>query len=306
MATRKILSIVLTAHNCEAYLNDALSSLKHALGGMAEGYEIILISDASTDRTAEMLQRFASDDAHAQVFQVEFRNIGKVRNFAIQQCSGEYVTMIDGDDQVLPGSLADIMRYLAATKPDLLLTGLNEIYPHSKQPVTWGGLQPKPLTQQAAIKTFLIHKDFQAHFIGQFIRRALLAAHPFPEFKCYEDAYLFPTILNHCRNIIFSPRGHYLYFKRGNSLSSQIDEQKINLLVEATAKMDRDFGPQYANLIACHWLKIYQRYGETLPDSRNRQRIIARINSIRPLSFLLDPAIRLSFKRKYLQARHGK
>ncbi|WP_024527882.1 glycosyltransferase family 2 protein [Serratia fonticola] len=306
MTARNILSIVLTAHNCETYLGNTLISLENSLEGLTEGYEIILISDASIDRTVEMLQQFAHRHAHARVFQVEFRNIGKVRNFGVQQCSGDYVTMVDGDDWLLPRSLHDITQYLTHRRPDLLLTKLNEVHGGNHQGISWSGLRPQPLLQHQAIKRFLFHKDMQAHFIGQFVKRELLVAHPFPEFKCYEDAYLFPTILSQSQNIVFSHRSPYLYFKRSNSLSSQIDEQKIHLLIEATEEMDRVFGSQYSNLVACHWITIFQRYGKSMQNAADRQKVVMRIKSIRPLSFLLDTAIRLSFKKKYLKVKNGK
>ena len=306
MAVQRILSIVLTAHNCEAYLDNTLSSLVNSLIGFTEGYEIILINDASIDSTAELLQQFADSHSDTHLFQVDFTNIGKVRNFGVQQCSGDYITMIDGDDLILPHALAEIMGYLANTRPDLLLTHLHEIHDDDYQDIGWSGLRPIRLSPHQAVKKFLIHKDFQAHFIGQFIKRELLLAYPFPDFCCYEDAYLFPTILSNSQKIIFSRRGHYLYLKRNNSLSNQINEQNISLLIEATTAMDDAFGAQYANLIACHWINILLRYGRNIQTLRARQKVTERVKSIRTLAFLLDPTIRLSFKRKFLKVRHGK
>lgn len=304
---RKILSIVLTAHNCELYLDKTLSTLLGSLAGLNEGYEIILISDASVDRTAEILQQFAARNAHhTRLFQVDFCSIGKVRNFSVRQCSGDYVTMIDGDDCLLAGALCDVVQFLAASRPELLLTRLNEKHSDSDLDILWTGLQPQSLSQPQAIKKFLIHKDMQAHFIGQFINRELLLAHPFPLFQCYEDAYLFPTILSHCQHIVFSRSSPYLYFKHGNGLSSRVDSAKVELLVEATEEMERVFGYQYANLIACHWINIFQRYSRNMGNTPSRQKVIKRIKKISSISFLLDPAIRLSFKKKYLKIKNEK
>ncbi|AYZ33920.1 TPA: glycosyltransferase family 2 protein [Serratia marcescens] len=306
MADQKLLSIVLTAHNCEAYLDKTLASLVDSLADLKEGYEIILISDASTDRTADILQQFAEHRAHAHLFQVDFRNIGKVRNYGVQQCSGDYITMLDGDDWLLPGALRDIVPFLAASRPDVLLTKLNEVHDDSDLNVSWDGLRPQSWSGHQAIKKYLIHKDIQAHFIGQFVKRELLSAHPFPAFRCYEDAFLFPTILTLSQNTVFSRHSPYLYFKRGNSLSNQIDNQKIDLLIEAMEETERVFGKQYANLLMCHWINIFHRYGQSMENSESRRKIISKIKSINSLSFLLDPAIRLSFKKKYLKVRNGK
>lgn len=299
---RKTLSIVLTAHNCEAYLYKTLASIYPSLAGLKEGYEIILISDASVDRTAEILQEFANHHAqNTRLFQVDFCNIGMVRNFCAKQCIGDYITMIDGDDWLLAGALYDIIHFLSDSKPELLLTNLNEVYGEENLVTQWAGLKIEILSQPQAIKKFLIHKEIQAHFIGQFVKRELLLVYPFPEFHCYEDVYLFPTILSHCQEIIFSRTSHYLYFKHDNSLSSQIDVTKINLLVQATEEMERVLSCKYANLIACHWINILHRYNRNMNNTINRQKIIKRIKDIDLFSFLLDPTIRLSFKKNILR-----
>ncbi|VAX77141.1 Glycosyl transferase 2 family protein [Serratia symbiotica] len=304
MLGRKVLSIILTAHNCAAYLDQTLATLLSSLHGLNGGYEIILISDASIDRTVEILQQFSERHVcHTRLFQVNFGNIGKVRNFGVLQSAGDYITMVDGDDWLLAGALYDVLRFLEASEPELLLTRLNEEHGKRNLNVSWKGLKPQLLSQPEAIKKFLIHKDMQAHFIGQFVKRELLLAHPFLPFHCYEDAYLFPAILRNAKRIVFSRSSPYLYFKRRNSLSSQMDSEKIALLIAATEEMERVFGDRYADLIACHWINIFHRYAGNMHDMPHRQKIMKKIQGISSISFFLNFAIRLSFKRKYIKIK---
>lgn len=283
---REILSIILTAHNCEAYLDKTLATLLSSLSGLNEGYEIILISDASVDRTSEILQQFVQcHPRRTRLFLVNFRNIGKVRNFGVQQCSGDYVTMLDGDDQLLASALCDIVHFLADSQPELLLTKLNEEHDDNDSDIVWTGLKPQPLSQTKAIKKFLIHKDIQAHFIGQFVKRKLLLTNPFPPFCCYEDSYLFPTILRNCQHIVFSRSSPYLYFKHKNSLSSKINRKKVKLIVVVTEEMERVFGYKYVNLISCHWINIFQRYDQIMNNTPDRYKVIKRIKKINSIFF---------------------
>ncbi|AEW44236.1 glycosyltransferase [Serratia symbiotica str. 'Cinara cedri'] len=304
---RKILSIILIAHNCESYLDKTLATLHCALGGLDQGYEIILISDSSIDRTVEICQQFTKRHAnHTLLFQVDFCNIGKARNFGVRQCSGDYVTMVDGDDLLLVNSLFDVIQFLVASQPELLLTKLNEVRSNNNLDILWTGLRPQVLSQHQAIKKFLIHKDIQAHFIGQFIKRELLLAYPFPPFYCYEDAYLFPTILSHCQHIVFSCRSPYLYFKHSNSLSSSIHSEKLKLLIQATEEMERVLSHRYTNLISCHWINILLRYHQNIDSEPILQTVIKKIKAISSMSFFLDPNIRLSFKKKYFKIKNEK
>lgn len=298
-----VLSIIVTAHNCEAYLEQCLNSILTPRSELSSSYEIILIDDSSEDRTSEICQIFSQNYSNVTFHQVHFRNIGKVRNFALEKCTGQYITMIDGDDQIIPGSLSDILRVLSERKPDVLLTRLNEVYGATQISNSWSGLAGLSITRHEAITKFLVHRELQAHFIGQFFRFNILSGLKFPEFRCYEDAYLFPFALAKCESILFSKTGPYLYFKRANSLSANIDSEKVSMLIKATEQMVVAFGESYENLIACHWINIQHKHLSDIRDERDRSSVHEALKHISALSFLCDPRVRLSFKKKYLKLR---
>lgn len=297
------LSIIVTAHNCEAYLEQCLNSILTPADELYSACEIILIDDSSEDSTPEICQRFSQKHSNVTFHQVKFKNIGKVRNFALEQCSGQYVTMVDGDDQMIPGTLSDILRELSERKPDVLLTRLNEVYGVTQNNIKWNGLAALSITRHEAITKFLVHRELQAHFIGQFFRRAILSGLKFPEFRCYEDAYLFPFALAKCESILFSRTGPYLYFKRAGSLSTNIDAEKVSMLVMATEQMAIAFGKGYGNLIACHWINIQHKHRSDIRDERDRLSVRKALKQVSAISFICDPQVRMSFKKKYLKLR---
>jgi len=301
-----LISVLVTAHNCEPFIVDTLNSLMQACAGVEDAVEVILVNDASTDNSGAHLQAFAANFPNAKVFDVALRNIGAVRNFGVSQCRGDYVTMLDGDDQLLANSFKDIVPLLIRAQPDILLSPLNEVYAHKARPQTWRGLHTSALTQHQTIEKFLIHREVQAHFIGQFIKRTLFAAHRFPEFTCYEDAYLFPSILAASHTIIFSTHGPYLYFKRGQSLSSQLDARKISMLVKATQQMDEVFGERYRNLLACHWINLAHRFYTAIEDPQEKTLVNAALKRIPLFSFLLDGKVRFSLKKKFIKMKLNK
>ncbi|WP_455851687.1 glycosyltransferase family 2 protein [Pantoea endophytica] len=297
------LSVLVTAHNCEKYIVETLNSLKKACTGVEDAVEIVLVNDASTDNTSELLHSFAASFSQVKIFDVMFRNIGKVRNFGVSKCSGHFVTMLDGDDQLLPNSFADIVRFLQAQQPDILLAPLNEVYEGKAQPQRWKGLQVTALSQHQVIEKFLIHRDIQAHFIGQFIKRSLLVDNHFPDFSCYEDAYLFPSILKASEKIAFAKQSPYLYFKREKSLSSALDAEKISMLIKATQQMDVVLGETYRNLLACHWINLAHKYYPLINDEHEKQVVKQAIENVSFVSFLLDSKVRFSLKKKYLRMK---
>lgn len=295
-----ILSIIVTAHNCENYLEKCLQSLLRSTDNLFSECQVILIDDSSQDRTSEICEYFSNIHENVRFYRVNFTNIGKVRNFALEKCTGQYITMIDGDDEVIPQAFADIGSLLLQKKPDILLTRLNEIYPGTVINDDWQGVKYSTLTRHKAIVKFLTHKDIQSHFIGQFIRREIFNDLHFPEFFCYEDMYLFPSLLVKCNTILYSSNGPYCYFKRSNSLSSNITPEKISLVIKAIEQMHHFFSKEYDNLIACHWVNVMSKYRYAIVSEYDRMCVLRHIHEISPLSFLLDSKVRVSFKKKYI------
>ena len=306
MASPCTISVLLTAHNCEKYISGTLESLSRACDGVQDDVEIILVNDASSDSTSHYLHAFCDGTPQAKVFDLAFQNIGQVRNFGVSQCSGKYITMLDGDDQLLSHSFAEIVKHLNKEQPDLLLAPLNEVYENKSRPEKWHGLKVSSLTQHQVIEKFLIHRELQAHFIGQFIKRDILAQQAFPEFSCYEDAYLFPSILIASDNIHFSEQSPYLYFKRKSSLSTALNAEKISLLIKATERMDEVLGERYRNLLSCHWINITHKYQPFINDEHEQRIVNNFIQKISFLSFLGDTKVRASFKKKYIKIKLNK
>ncbi|MBA0036844.1 glycosyltransferase family 2 protein [Pantoea sp. BIGb0393] len=297
------LSVLVTAHNSEKFILETLTSLKNACAGVEDVVEIILVNDSSSDNTSELLHTFATEFRQLKIFEVMFRNIGKVRNFGVSKCSGHYVTMLDGDDQILTHAFSDIVTFLKAEQPDILLTPLNEIYEGKPKPQQWNSLQVISLSQHQVIEKFLIHREIQAHFIGQFIKKSLLEDNHFPDFTCYEDAYLFPSILKASQKIFLSKQGPYLYFKRGNSLSSALDAYKISMLIKATQQMDVVLGEKYRNLLSCHWINLVHKFYPLISDEHDKDMVKCALNNFPLASFLLDRKVRFSLKMKYIKMK---
>lgn len=296
------LSVIVTAHNCAAFLAPCLNSIKESLGDKFIQCEILLINDSSSDATASIFEAFAEGQSNVVCFDVAFKNIGKVRNFGVSKAHGTYVTMVDGDDQLQPESLIEIIEFLNSHKPDMLITKLTEVRgtetPSSNMP-----LITRHITTSVAIKKYLIHQEFQAHFIGKFIKRSVLLQCKLPNYICYEDSFVFPELLKNCHNIYFSVTGPYLYFKHGNTLSSEIDEEKIKLCKNGLDQMSLILKEEYKLLQACHWIDFINRNHLTISKWKDRHSIKQNIEVIDTLPFLLHPAIRLSYKRKMIKVK---
>ena len=97
------ISVVTPMHNEEACVEEFVRRTDAALGAMGRSYEIIVVSDGSTDRTEEMVRKLR--ERHPSLRGVFLaRNGGQCTALyaGIQESRGDVVVVMDGDLQHLP------------------------------------------------------------------------------------------------------------------------------------------------------------------------------------------------------------
>lgn len=93
--TNHLVSIIVPAYNAEKYIADAIESV---LRQTYPYFELIIVDDASTDRTAEVVHSF-SDQRIKLIRHASNRGPGAARNTAIEAASGKWMAVLDADDQ---------------------------------------------------------------------------------------------------------------------------------------------------------------------------------------------------------------
>ncbi|MFN2601755.1 MAG: glycosyltransferase family 2 protein [Gemmatimonadaceae bacterium] len=96
-------SVLMTAYNREALIARAIDSV---LASTFKDFELIVVDDASRDRTAEVARSHAAGDSRVKVF-VNERNLGDYpnRNRAATHATGKYLKYVDSDDFIYPHGL---------------------------------------------------------------------------------------------------------------------------------------------------------------------------------------------------------
>lgn len=90
------ISVVMTTHNREQYLSEAIESI---LNQTFKNFEFLIINDASTDATACILNFYSIRDKRIRVFTNPIKcGISKSRNLALKHARGKYMAVMDDDD----------------------------------------------------------------------------------------------------------------------------------------------------------------------------------------------------------------
>lgn len=106
----ELVSIIVPIYNTEKFIGLTLQSIQNQ---SYQNWEAILVDDASTDKTVEIIKDFAKKDNRIKLFQLA-KNSGNgvARNIALEKAIGKYIAYLDADDLWLPSKLEKQIQFL--------------------------------------------------------------------------------------------------------------------------------------------------------------------------------------------------
>lgn len=113
---KELISVIVPVHNGQDYLENCIQSIA---GQSYKPLEILIINDGSTDQTGKVCEKLQKTYEHVTVFTMEDLGVSVARNYALDRAKGEYVTFVDADDRLCPGTLAYLHERITATNSDL-------------------------------------------------------------------------------------------------------------------------------------------------------------------------------------------
>ncbi|MDO4285685.1 MAG: glycosyltransferase family 2 protein [Eubacteriales bacterium] len=124
----KLLSIAIPCYNSEAYMEKCIDSL--LAGG--DDVEILIVNDGSTDRTAEIADRYQVLNPNiVRVIHKENGGHGSAVNAGIENATGLFFKVVDSDDWVKESAyqqVLDTLRELAGGEQQLDMMVCNFVY----------------------------------------------------------------------------------------------------------------------------------------------------------------------------------
>ena len=115
----KILTISIAAYNVEKYIKETL----YPFTQVKDKLEILIINDGSSDHTSLIASEFASQ--YPETFRIidkQNGGWGSTVNRGIEEASGKYFKLLDGDDYFCEENLDDYLEWLEITDADLIIT----------------------------------------------------------------------------------------------------------------------------------------------------------------------------------------
>jgi glycosyltransferase involved in cell wall biosynthesis len=96
-------SVIITNYQDSRWLSRAIESVLSQEGVL---YELIIVDDGSTDGSTEIIQACSLNDSRVKLVLLDKNyGISEARNIGMTKAQGTYITFLDSDDAMVPGSL---------------------------------------------------------------------------------------------------------------------------------------------------------------------------------------------------------
>jgi len=128
-------SVVIATHNRARFL---VESVRSALEQTLPPVEVLIVDDASTDNTAEVVEQLIHGDPRVRLIRLPV-NVGPsvARNTALQHSRGDLIAILDSDDVCLPNRFERQATYMQSIGVDLCGSWFEEFGHGIPRKVRW-------------------------------------------------------------------------------------------------------------------------------------------------------------------------
>ena len=105
-----LVSVLMTSFNREKYIAEAIESV---LASSYKNFELIIVDDASTDRTVEIANKYLQKDNRIRMYINEV-NLGQFpnRNRTADYAQGSFIIFVDSDDKILKDGVSQLVNVM--------------------------------------------------------------------------------------------------------------------------------------------------------------------------------------------------
>ena len=236
-------SIVITAYNCEKYIEKCIFSV---LNQNFREYELIIIDDCSSDNTLKIIENIK--DNRIKIFSLpQNQGVSNARNTAIKASNGEYIFFLDCDDYIENNLLKEAYNELLSSKADVLFCPYF-VFWENKNKYKFSNPQyrmdkikklPRPFDKENA-KNIIYETNYEV--CTKFYKRSFLLDNNicFKTLLFGEDLPFYWEIIQKAQKFSYLEKQYYCYRKGHKCL----DVQKIVEYLPHALELSREYMPK--------------------------------------------------------------
>lgn len=117
------ISVIVPVHNSELTLEKCLDSI--VCQTLAD-IEIILINNASTDKSEEICLKYTANDDRINYVKIDESGVSNARNIGKNMANGEYIAFVDSDDYIASNMYELLYNKALSDSADIVMCGFNK------------------------------------------------------------------------------------------------------------------------------------------------------------------------------------
>ncbi len=241
-------SIIVPVYNGEKDLSTCLNSL---INQIYKDIEIIIIDDASTDNTKEIIKKYADKDNRIIPFyQSQNKGVSAARNIGLKAATGKYIVFVDSDDFLTKDAVRRMIDISIKYNSDFIDSYHMLYYINKKGKIVSFTEKkvPKKLLILGSLKENPKLLNMSTYITGKLIKKSLFEGLLFDEnLKCYEDMVLEHQIKKRIKNYVFMNKVVYIYYQRPNSLVNTLGKKHL-CYIDASSKVKEIYEDSDSNI----------------------------------------------------------
>lgn len=220
------ISILIPVYNVADYVKECLNSI---LVQIDDNAEIIVMNDASTDNSWDVLQAYQTHPKITLVQAPHNRGLSGTRNALLPLATNQYVWFIDSDDAMHEGAYTKVVNALASMDVDML--GGNYM--------AWRGDNKRLKKAYVGAANQVINNDNlqfiknivennSNHVWNKVYKRSVIEKISFQQGKKFEDIYYMTDLSKVIKNFAFIDYPLIDYRERQGSIIQTLDKKYVD------------------------------------------------------------------------------
>ena len=210
------ISIILPVFNVEPYLAACIESLLAQQGG--QQLEIILVDDASTDKSGEICAGYAGRVANVHYHRLtDNAGVSVARNTGIDLATGRYIAFVDPDDRVPANAFVELLQHARDSGADVV-KGNNQVCSERGDRAAGYDVEAlRVLDGEQILEELFRHRYIRGHPWGKLFRREVIGDMRFPvNVRMAQDLQFIASVLARAERLLLIPVCVYEYQLRGD------------------------------------------------------------------------------------------
>lgn len=246
---QSLISVIVPVYKAEPYLRKCVDSIRNQT---YKNLEILLVNDGSPDRSGELCEELAREDARIRVFHKENGGQSSARNVALDHMTGSYVGFVDSDDWIEPEMYEHLFCLLKSHDAQIAACGgqldysdgrvsyFNDAYPQETE--------IRFFSMKESLRESLKNQRLTYSLCDKLYDSRIFDGLRMSEGKIFEDMEIIPKCLERSEMTVYDPKPLYHYYMTSESTMRGRFHPKKFASADVAREKAEDYKERYPDL----------------------------------------------------------